>query len=699
MNLTDEQAAAMQAISAFVQGGSSIFILKGYAGTGKTTLLKSLIDILPRLAQGRPCFVFAPTGRAAKILKDKTGLGSTIHTGIYVKASETVNYSENENLELVVDTKNQDNKIVFEIDTRFCRSRPIVVVDEASMISSKTTHEDRLQFGTDNLLDDLLTFSGVTNGGQIIFVGDDAQLPPVGDNISSALSPEFFAERHLPVQSATLTTVLRQGAGSVILENAKLVRDNIFKEKRDRFGSKYRRQENEFTDISAGEAIITAARQIDDTILISFTNAAAAEYNTAIRRVRFPGHSEPVPGDRLIVVRNSYNLGADDITGGFSMFNGEFCSLLEVGEEEVKFPFVGNKMIELRFRNVKIRHESGTILSLKIVVNLLDSPHADLTEDECKALFSEFTNRHRHLTRKEHREEFLKALHDDPYFNALQVKYGYAITCHKAQGGEWNNVIVDLNGRTGLNTESLRWTYTALTRAARRLMLVNSRTASPITKMNIRDISQARSMDAECHADEDADIPTSTPFHSESAASCKRLKFSEVKKVLKPNESIVAVTSKEWQECYNIGIGGNLFRYDTTHNKKGIFKPFVLVTTPATAEATDLLLRLNTTKPPECRYSYTPASTALEYLDGVVKECAAQAGLMITNVVDHPSQFFVNYYFFSTTYHKVQFYYGSNGDVTTSIPSTIGETNDPSLVHFIRCLDESRQSASSSFSA
>lgn len=688
MPLTTEQTLALNAIIAFIKSDDSVFILKGYAGTGKTTLLKHLLDALP---PNRPFRLFAPTGRAAKILADKTGLGSTIHKGIYSKTAEIIKYKENDDRELVVDINSESNKLIFEIDTSLSRCRPIVIVDESSMISSKTAPDDRLQFGTDNLLEDLLTFSGVSCGGQIIFIGDDAQLPPVTDKDSAALSVAFFAERHIPVRTASLKQVMRQGAGSVILENAMAVRDAIFKSRNDRFGINYKRIDGEFSDITPSEAIVEAARHFENTMVITYANATATRYNAAIRNHRFPGHPEPVPGDRLLIVRNAYHICASDVSEGFSLFNGEFCDILEVGEEETRYGFVGPTRIALRFRDVTIRHESGTLLKLKIIANLLDSAAPTLTPDESKALFSEFTSRHRTLLKKEYQNELLLALHHDPYFNAIQVKYGYAITCHKAQGGEWDTVIVDFTGRSGLSTESLRWNYTALTRARKHLLLANYAQTTPLFKMTIHPIAKSKTMDADCHPDEKADIPSSTPFHATTTPECKRAKFAAVKRRLLPGETIAEVISKEWQEIYYIKIGEATFRYDTSHNKKGIFNAFTLVTTPGNAAATDLLLRLNTTQKPACRYSYTPASSALEYLDEVVKACAIQANLSITNIVDHPAHAFVNYYFFSTTYHKIQFYYKANGDITTAIPSTIGDPNDATLSKLIQSLEAAKQ--------
>lgn len=687
MTLTTEQQSALTALIDFVGSKTNIFILRGYAGTGKTTLLKSLLEHLKGSHEQRPYMLFAPTGRAAKVLQDKTGMGATIHKGIYAKTTEHINYAEDANFDLYVDTANQDTKLIFKLVTRLRNSRPIVIVDEASMISAKTNKEDRFQFGSDNLIEDLIEFSGLDNGGQIIFIGDDAQLPPVTDSFSAALSEEFFRSKGLSVRTAKLTHVMRQGTGSIILKNAMAIRDNIFKERKDRFGVTMKRADEEFSDITPDVAIIKCANEWKNTIMVTHANASAAKFNSAIRKIRFPEHTEPVPGDRLLVVRNAYDVHTEDIADGINIFNGEFCDLLEVCEEETKIAFVGENRVELRFRDVKIRHESGIILSIKIISNLLDSPSPNLSELESKALFSEFVSRHQHLRRKEYRDQFLAALHRDPYFNAIQVKYGYAITCHKAQGGEWNNVIVDFTGRSGLDTESLRWAYTAITRATHHLMIANYLCTSPLSKLEFQEIKTSHTIDPECHANENDDVPDSTPFHTVEALECKRRKFASVIKLLRPEESIEKVVSRDWQETYYVKIDGNTIRLDTAHNKKGVFRPFTLIS-PATAEATDLLLRLNTTPKPQSRIDYTPSSSSLEYLKNIVQECAFQCNLLITNIVEHTEQYFVNYYFFSGSYYKIQFYFNEKGNFSTALPSSFTETIDDAFPKLIKIISD-----------
>lgn len=687
MTLTTEQQSALTAFIDFIGSKANIFILRGYAGTGKTTLLKSLLEHLKDSHEQRPYMLFAPTGRAAKVLQDKTGMGATIHKGIYAKATEHINYAEDANFDLSVDTANQDTKLIFKLVTRLRNSRPIVIVDEASMISAKTNKEDRFQFGSDNLIEDLIEFSGLDNGGQIIFIGDDAQLPPVTDSFSAALSEDFFRSKGLSVRTAKLTHVMRQGTGSIILKNAMAIRDNIFKDRKDRFGATMKRADEEFSDITPDVAIIKCASEWKNTIMVTHANASAAKFNSAIRKIRFPEHAEPVPGDRLLVVRNAYDVHTEDIADSINMFNGEFCDLLEVCEEETKIAFVGENQVELRFRDVKIRHESGIILSIKIISNLLDSPSPNLSELESKALFSEFVSRHQHLRRKEYHDQFLAALHRDPYFNAIQVKYGYAITCHKAQGGEWNNVIVDFTGRSGLDTESLRWAYTAITRATHHLMIANHLCTSPLSKLEFQEIKTSHTIDPECHANENDDVPDSTPFHTVEALECKRRKFASVIKLLRPEESIEKVVSRDWQETYYVKIDGNTIRLDTAHNKKGVFRPFTLIS-PATAEATDLLLRLNTTPKPQSRIDYTPSSSSLEYLKNIVQECAFQCNLLITNIVEHTEQYFVNYYFFSGSYYKIQFYFNEKGNFSTALPSSFTETIDDAFPKLIKIISD-----------
>ena len=221
-------------------------------------------------------------------------------------------------------------------------------------------------------------------------------------------------------------------------------------------------------------------------------------------------------------------------------------------------------------------------------------------------------------------------------------------------------------------------------------MIANYLCASPLSKLEFQEIKTTNTLDPECHANENGDVPASTPFHSAEAPECKRKKFALVIKLLKPEEIIEKVESREWQETYYIKVGSNTIRLDTTHNKKDVFRPFTL-TSPATAEATDLLLRLNATPKPESRIDYTPSSTSLEYLKNIVQECASQCNLLITNIVEHTDRYFVNYYFFSSgSYHKIQFYFNEKGNITTAIPFSFTTTASEEFSHLVQMLSDCR---------
>ena len=681
MKLNAEQASARDKILTFLTGNTPIFILLGYAGTGKTTLLRTLLDDLKTLQQMRHVYLFAPTGRAAKILMEKTGFGSTIHRGIYIKSDENIHYTQDPDSTFRVSDNSPEYKLIFKVNTIERYSKPIVIVDEASMISSKTSPDDRFQFGSDNLLNDLLDFSGIHYGGQIIFIGDDSQLPPVTDDISAALSCTYFEQRGLHVETASLRCVMRQGPGSVILSNAMSVRENILKARNQRRAVPFTYDDKKFSDITYNEAIISVANRWEDTILITYSNAMALKYNIAIRNNRFPGRHAPVTGDRLLVVKNTYNLNSGNFEEDLTLYNGEFCDLLECSDEEEHIAFVGKEKVNLRFRDVKIRHESGNILFVKIISNLLESPEASLSSLESKALFADFIKRHPYLQKKDQREAFLLALRHDPYFNALQVKYGYAITCHKAQGGEWTNVIVDFTNRNGLDTEVLRWTYTAFTRAIRHLMIVNYTYPSILKHLNINPLSTINIPDNEAYPTKDSSIPPITPYHPETALACKRAKFAEVSQLLLPGEVLEKVISRDWQESYFIKLANKTFRFDATHNKKGLFGPFKLISPQKEPEVSNLLIRLNTPPKPTATYQYTPSTPALKILQQIVTECASQCGITITNIIEGP--YIVNYYLFSNTRYKIQFYFNDKGNVTNAFPFTAGSVDNSSSIHIL----------------
>lgn len=472
--LTTDQRRALAELDAFLQSDAPIFLLKGYAGTGKTFLLGELISYLKK--RGIHFRLMAPTGRAARILHQKTRAeAATIHRTIYAleRTQELPPRNENDSVSF---------KHHFGLRANADFANTVYLIDEASMISDQTDDETEfLHFGSGRLLHDLLAYVNPNSAGlrrKIIFVGDPAQLPPVGSSLSPALDAGYLSEEYrLPVQEFTLTEVVRQKTDSGILGAATAIRNAI---QTQTFHTIFLDEHPaDITPITPGKflpAYLTASKNKIDgsTILITYSNRAALEYNRQIRAQFFPNTPQICPDDKIIVVRNNYN-------NQRTLLNGEFGKVLKVSNRvEVKtIPLKtkdGTKKVRLDFRDVIIRFwdtdGKGFDVPCKIIDSLLDSPERSLTPEETRALYVDFRIRNKHL--KPQTSDFQQALLEDPYFNALQIKFGYAITCHKAQGGEWLYVLVDFDIAQGQANENyFRWAYTAITRAQKHLYALN----------------------------------------------------------------------------------------------------------------------------------------------------------------------------------------------------------------------------------
>ena len=426
----------------------AIFLLKGYAGTGKTTLISALVKTLDQLKQ--KCVLLAPTGRAAKVFSHYAGHPAyTIHRKIYRQrtfSNELDNFVMNANL----------------------HQHTLFIVDEASMIANEGLSGG--MFGTGRLLDDLIHYVYAGQGCRLMLIGDTAQLPPVGEEESPALSASMLEGYGLEVTEHCLTQVVRQEQDSGILYNATSLRQYIAEEE---YFSLPRIKADGFPDIriiSGGELIDTINEcydkaGMDETMIICRSNKRANLYNKGIRNTILYREDELNTGDLLMAAKNNYYWGADCKEMDF-IANGDIAVVRRVRRTHEMYGF--------RFADVTLCFPDYNDLELDVKI-LLDTLHSDapaLTREESNRLFQAVQEDYGDITVKRER---MKKIKEDTWYNALQVKYAYAVTCHKAQGGQWQRVFVDQGYMTEemLTPDYYRWLYTAFTRATEVLYLVN----------------------------------------------------------------------------------------------------------------------------------------------------------------------------------------------------------------------------------
>lgn len=416
MKLFPQQELALFAIKVFLNNESQqVFILRGYAGTGKTTMIKAFLPLLQE--QSKVGILMAPTGRAAKVLAEKTEHeASTIHHVIYEYAKmHAVRHDKDGNLITTShddDRSKGDDALQFWFQIRKQEpnddpSKRVLIVDESSMISSHFTSGETLHFGTDIMINDLLTYANLGLGGKIIFIGDPAQLPPVGDNCSVALKESFFSNKGLNVSSFELTDVIRQSYQSIILKDAMMVRDLLNATERNALC--FERKDGEVMDITQPAVVDTFCKtvpspKIGDAVVICYSNSLVKDYNDAIRRLYFPDSNCIVAGDILQVVRNNVNTHL-----GIELYNGDFVRVLEVSSqtETLSAPvwkgINGERSqikISITFRDVTLQTENGQQIKCKIVDSLLNSRDRNLNGLETVALYINFRMRNPGLKKK-----------------------------------------------------------------------------------------------------------------------------------------------------------------------------------------------------------------------------------------------------------------------------------------------------------
>ncbi|MFZ6051594.1 ATP-dependent DNA helicase [Halocola ammonii] len=452
---TADQERLLRAVSKFTfsQRPNCLLLVRGYAGTGKTTVVGAITKALENIKY--KSVLLAPTGRAAKVMANYSGhLALTIHKKIYRKKTGrggVVSFEKAPNL--------HTNTVFF--------------VDEASMISSSGGLADGSSLTYRDLLDDLMSYVFSGKNCRLILIGDTAQLPPVGIDESPALNLEYLKNSFsVTAAQIELTEVLRQSHDSGILENATYLRDAI------------RNNPNEFPHLKVGgfsdivrlagdeleEELQTAYNEFGDrgTMVITRSNKRANLFNQQIRNRLLWREEDLAVGDMLMVVRNNY-FWLDDEQSKMASFiaNGDIAEIKKI----IKF----EELYDFQFAEVEIElidYPDMPPLEAKILIDTISTEGAHMPQERMKAFYHDVAEDYVELGA---REKIHKAVMEDPFYNALQVKFSYAITCHKAQGGQWPVVFVDQGfvNEEMMGKEYLRWLYTAVTRASEKLYLLN----------------------------------------------------------------------------------------------------------------------------------------------------------------------------------------------------------------------------------
>ncbi len=426
---------------------SRIFVLNGYAGTGKTTLIAALVGALKEV--GIKPVLLAPTGRAAKVLARYAGEKAlTIHKRIYRERT------------------NADYESKFTLNPNPERGA-VFIVDEASMLSDTTS--GGAVFGSGSLLSDLVDYVRSGRGCRLILVGDSAQLPPVGSDFSPALDPSTLSA-YGEVDYATLDEVVRQESESGILFNATLVRCML-----ENGLCEIPHFDLNYPDIEAleGGEFLEKLQDCydrygrDETIVITRSNRRANRYNEGIRRNVLYAEEEIESRDMLMIVKNNYYFPEHTENCPMNFIaNGDIARLKRIRRFE---DFYGFRFVDAV---VEFPDYEDTEIECKLLLDTLTSESPSLTREESSRLFYEVEKDYTEIRSKLKR---FREIRENPHFNALQIKFSYAVTCHKAQGGQWRAVFVDrcLFGEEPMTRDLLRWLYTALTRATEKLYLVN----------------------------------------------------------------------------------------------------------------------------------------------------------------------------------------------------------------------------------
>lgn len=443
---TSDQNNVIDSIAAFLQSSDEVFVLTGYAGTGKTTIIQSIVKTLDEC--NIPTVLLAPTGRAAKVMNYYTKKPAfTIHKKIY---------------------RQQVAGGIQKFSLQFNSSpNAVYIIDEASMLSNQSSEQS--MFGSGMLFDDLVEFVYTNTRCKLLLVGDTAQLPPVGLPYSPALDTQYIEHTYLkPCKAGVLSEVVRQTQESGILCNATIIR-RLIDAQRVEF-PKLSMQKSDFVAITGSELLDSLESSYsnlgqDNTIIITRSNKLANRYNQGIRQQILWRDTEISPGDYIMIVKNNY-YWTQQVPEIDFLANGDIVKIVSVKKYET--------MYNLNFAHVIIEcpDYDNIRIETKVVLNTLYSESPSFSRHEQQAFYEEVMLDYVDITSKKKKFEELRK---NEFFQALQIKFAYAVTCHKAQGGQWKHVYVDHGYFVDnmLDLDFLRWLYTAITRATHKVFLVN----------------------------------------------------------------------------------------------------------------------------------------------------------------------------------------------------------------------------------
>lgn len=503
-SLTADQSEMIDKLQVFLETkGKNIFLLKGYAGTGKTFLTKGITEYLT--ATGRDAVLCAPTGKASRVLELKAKYpASTIHNTIY--------YAETIKERTIDDIKGSEvYKFYFKLSENKFSTDTVYIVDEASMVSNHLNELENIQFGSGRLLDDLFDFINFDHNDhnkKLIFIGDSAQLPPVSYDIgvgSPALNEKYIRERYnVTVDSYELKDVVRQKSESGVIINSQKLRQSISEglynhldfESNDKDVFKFSAQKflDKYYDITQGN-------RKRNTVVLAYKNSEVYSLNNSIRQLIINNSKNfNIYADRIPPIQNNEILLVTKtaLVQGESVKNGELIEVESVDSEiesiQIKVKIkdkdgtVSTVPVELQFQDLTFRlkknNECTLLLRGKFLLNNIFLYKK--FDENCinRALYIFFKIRHSELNVKKNPSIYYSELRNDPYFNAVRISFGYAMTVHKSQGSEWENVFIYFDPNINKTNENyFRWMYTAVTRSSKKLFLINPPKISVTQKM------------------------------------------------------------------------------------------------------------------------------------------------------------------------------------------------------------------------